>query len=102
MSQSEQHEEALFEAALRLSSEQRAAYLDQTCAGNEDLRRRVEVLVAAFDRAGGFMKDPATPASARDCPLPPTEKPGDRIGRYKLLEQIGEGGCGIRDVAEQE
>src|SRR5207245_713943 len=34
--------------------------------------------------------------------LPPIEKPGDRIGPYKLLQQIGEGGCGIVYMAEQE
>ena len=34
--------------------------------------------------------------------LPITEKPGDKIGRYKLLQQIGEGGCGVVYMAEQE
>jgi serine/threonine protein kinase len=62
----------------------------------------VELLLGAFERAGGFMSQPATPErSVKPCVLP-TEKPGDRIGRYKLLEQIGEGGCGVVYVAEQE
>jgi eukaryotic-like serine/threonine-protein kinase len=40
--------------------------------------------------------------STIEIPLPPTEKPGDRIGRYKLLQQIGEGGCGAVYLAEQD
>jgi len=45
----------------------------------------------------GALELPDVPSKA-----PVTEKPGDRIGRYKLLEQIGEGGCGVVYVAEQE
>src|SRR5262249_5448499 len=60
----------------------------------------------------GFLKDPAPGAqrpegasAASTLPLnvgPPGEKAGDRIGRYKLLQRIGEGGCGLVYMAEQE
>jgi serine/threonine protein kinase/tetratricopeptide (TPR) repeat protein len=103
MSQPEQREEAAFEAALQLPADQRGAYLDKTCVGDPELRRRVEGLLGAFEHAGGFMNQPAIPAPEQTVrtSIPPTEKPGDRIGRYKLLEQIGEGGCGVVYVAEQ-
>jgi len=41
---------------------------------------------------------------ARPCgsPAPPPKRLGDRIGHYKLLQQIGEGGCGVVYMAEQE
>jgi serine/threonine protein kinase len=104
MNPPESHEEALFEAALQLAPRQRAAFLDLACAGDGTLRRRVEALLNAVERSGDFLKEPAVAAPAQSVPAsgPPTEKPGDKIGRYKLLEQIGAGGCGLVYVAEQD
>jgi eukaryotic-like serine/threonine-protein kinase len=102
MNDAGQREEAVFEAALQLSIGQRSAYLDKECAGDAELRRRVEALLGAFERAGGFMKQSADPTLVIPFRAPPAEKPGDCIGRYKLLEQIGEGGCGVVYVAEQQ
>src|SRR5882724_5846118 len=104
MNPAEPLEEVIVEAALQLPADQRVAYLEQACAGDADLRRRVEVLLGAFERAGGFMKQPAAPSPEGTVrfSFAPTEKPGDKIGRYKLLQQIGEGGCGVVYMAEQE
>jgi len=46
--------------------------------------------------------DSTLPLRVTTINLPLTEKPGDRIGRYKLLQKIGEGGCGVVYMAEQE
>jgi eukaryotic-like serine/threonine-protein kinase len=91
----------VFSAALRLPSGERAAYLDEACAGDAALRQRVEELLHASDEAGNFLESPANVPPTRSVPALPAEKPGDKIGRYKLLQQIGEGGCGAVYMAEQ-
>ncbi|HEX7618469.1 MAG TPA: serine/threonine-protein kinase, partial [Verrucomicrobiae bacterium] len=95
---------AVFGAARQLPASERAAYLEQACAGDAALRQRVEELLQASDEAGNFLENPAAvpPGGTVRPAAMPTEKPGDRIGHYKLLQQIGEGGCGVVYMAEQE
>jgi WD40 repeat protein/tetratricopeptide (TPR) repeat protein/tRNA A-37 threonylcarbamoyl transferase component Bud32 len=106
-------EVAIFSAALGLDPSQRAAYLDEACRDDPALRRQIEALLRAHDEASSFLDAPtrgAQPlpigAGLSDAPKPlggsPAETAGDRIGRYKLLQQIGEGGCGVVYMAEQE
>jgi hypothetical protein len=69
-------------------------FLDVTCEGDSDLRRRVEVLLEAHLGEDSLFDDQAGAASPTlDQPI--TEKPGTQIGPYKLLQQIGEGGMGV-------
>jgi len=103
MSESPNREEAIFDGASQLPPPHRADYLKQACGGDDALRQRVEALLKANERAGEFMKEPAAPARPTIVlSFPLTEKAGDRIGHYKLLQQIGEGGCGVVYMAEQE
>jgi serine/threonine protein kinase/tetratricopeptide (TPR) repeat protein len=92
---------AVFSDARRLPSGERAAFLDKACVGDAALRRRVEELLLASDEAGNFLESPAAVPLDGTARLS-SNKPGDRIGRYKLLQQIGEGGCGVVYMAEQE
>ncbi|HLJ96739.1 MAG TPA: protein kinase [Gemmataceae bacterium] len=76
-------------------------YLDEACAGDPELRHRVEVLLRAHQQPNSVLDCPA-PALAGTVDEPLTERPGTVVGLYKLLEQIGEGGFGIVFMAEQQ
>jgi serine/threonine protein kinase/tetratricopeptide (TPR) repeat protein len=95
------NERSLFLASLEiLDPAKRSAYLDEACAGNEAVRRGVEDLLAAHARSGTFM--PAPPGGEVTADYLPDEAAGSRVGPYKLLQQVGEGGMGSVYMAEQE
>ena len=100
MNETSQREEALFEAALELPPAQRGNFLKQACGEDAQLHWRLEELLRGHQRTDGVL-DQSTAVAMRGSP-PLTEKSGDRIGRYRLLQQIGEGGCGVVYMAEQE
>ena len=96
--------EWLFNTAAELTDPAlRASFLDEACGGDPSLRAEIEELLRHDDAAAGFLSVPALAVgvTADVEPPPKNEQPGMRIGPYKLLEPIGEGGMGTVWMAEQ-
>ncbi|MBX3364628.1 MAG: protein kinase [Phycisphaeraceae bacterium] len=98
---------AVFDEAIAANPGDRPALLERLCEGNAVLRKRVEGMLVAAESEGGFLSDLTRD---RDVSLgfgetreeAARETAGMRIGKYKLLQRIGEGGFGTVFLAEQE
>jgi eukaryotic-like serine/threonine-protein kinase len=104
----------IFELVIGLDRSERDRCLTDACDGDAALRDEVEALLRAHDGAAKFLASPTAGSLADAMPTadfsalattmaaPPRESPGTRIGPYKLLQLIGEGGFGSVFMAEQE
>ena len=101
--------DAIFDAALDLEPEERAAFVERACEGNGPLRSLVLRLLRSFERSGGFLAEPAV-----DMARPLLEHSAgpdgessvatlpDRVGPYLVMRELGRGGMGVVYLAERE
>jgi tetratricopeptide (TPR) repeat protein/tRNA A-37 threonylcarbamoyl transferase component Bud32 len=96
------NEREIFMAALQQEGPvARRAFVEEACRGADDLRRGVEALLEAHEKAASFLEEPLQHLAdtvAEAC----GERPGTLVGAYQLIEEIGEGGFGLVFLAEQQ
>ncbi len=93
---------AIFDEAIQAPPEERARLLAARCGDDAALRRRVEALLATAESDEPFLAQPTRHNQDTRSSTPLSERPGTRIGPYKLLQQIGEGGFGVVFMAQQD
>jgi len=103
MNDNKKNEEAILKAAIEIDSPQkRAVFIKSACGEDAELLRRVEGLLKFHYDDDRFLTSPPACNGITLDSSPLTEGPGTKIGHYKLLQLIGEGGFGVVYMAEQE
>ena len=89
----------IFLGALEIAtSSDRITYIERECQGDATLRSAVDKMLEESDQLGSFLEQPP----AVELQTWREGKRSEHIGPYKLLQEIGEGGCGVVYMAEQE
>jgi len=96
------NEETIYHEAISKPPKERKAYIEAACGDDTELLARIEALLKARDVKDSFLEVPALDPDITLDESPISERPGTIIGRYKLLEQVGEGGFGVVYMAQQE
>ena len=79
---------SIVHAALELDAAGQAAFLEEACRDDPELKAEVRSLLDHDRESAGFLEKPAIEAAEAACRL----KPGSRLGPYEIVEPIGAGG----------
>jgi non-specific serine/threonine protein kinase/serine/threonine-protein kinase len=91
----------LYHAALERDTAQRAVFLHDACAGDDELREEVESLIAAHHKAAAFIQRPAFASALRLLAGDEPAGEGQQIGPYQVIREIGRGGMGVVYLARR-
>jgi serine/threonine protein kinase/formylglycine-generating enzyme required for sulfatase activity len=84
----------LLETTMELAPKERAAFLDEACSGDSQLRHRIETLLASLDQAESFMEAPPAEAAESLIASPGELSLGQSVAHYEIIGKIGAGGMG--------
>jgi hypothetical protein len=84
-------DDEIFAVVIELPASERAAHLERVCSSDLAQKARIEALLRGFEASDRFLETPAIerPRGAAE------KRPGDLIGRYRLIRRIGSGGCAV-------